>query len=235
MKKDLIIARWFENKNMTTENTTFGDVVPMVESIAEYYSANSVFVTKEFVMEYFNKMNFSDVYCFLEQYMIPTQGEVVTEGEKTADDTICQETPAKDTTPKNTGRRIKSYAEICHDKKKKVFTVHGIVKDRSKLGDSDMFTCSTHTPATAQMSEYTVVHIPNSEHKPLWIKNSDIGDKMTKDIRRRARWSFVWFYEKHLHFLNKSDLSLVVGAVSICNGELFWKRYGQDLTANEPL
>ena len=60
MKKDLIIARWFENKNMTTENTTFGDVVPMVESIAEYYSANSVFVTKELVMEYFNKMNFSD-------------------------------------------------------------------------------------------------------------------------------------------------------------------------------
>lgn len=46
MKKDLIIARWFENKNMTTENTTFGDVVPMVESIAEYYSANSVFHDK---------------------------------------------------------------------------------------------------------------------------------------------------------------------------------------------
>lgn len=235
MKKDLIIARWFENKNMTTENTTFGDVVPMVESIAEYYSANSVFVTKEFVMEYFNKMNFSDVYRFLEQYMIPTPGDVVTEGEKTVDDTICQETPAKDTTPKNTGRHIKSYAEICHDKKKKVFTVYGIVKDRSKLGDSDMFTCSMHTPATAQMSEYTVVHIPNSEYKPLWIKNSDIGDKMTNDIRRRARWSFIRFYEKHLHFLNKSDLSLVVGAVSICNGELFWKRYGQDLTANKPL
>ena len=235
MKKDLIIARWFENKNMTTENITFGDVVPMVESIAEYYSANSVFVTKEFVMEYFNKMNFSDVYCFLEQYMIPTLGKVVTEGEKAADDTICEETPAKDTTPKNTGRHIKSYAEICHDKKKKVFTVHGIVKDRSKLGDSDMFTCSTCTPATAQMSEYTVVHIPNSEYKPLWIKNSDIGDKMTKDIRRRARWSFVRFYEKYLHFFNKSDLSLAVGAVSICNGELFWKRYGQDLTANKPL
>ena len=235
MKKDLIIARWFENKNMTTENTTFGDVVPMVESIAEYYSANSVFVTKEFVMEYFNKMNFSDVYRFLEQYMIPTPGEVVTKGEKTTDDTICRETPVKDTNPKNTGRRIKSYAEICHDKKKKLFAVHGIVKDRSKLCDSDMFTCSTHTPATAQMSEYTVVHIPNSEYKPLWIKNNDIGDKMTKDIRRRARWSFVRFYEKYLHFLNKSDLSLVVGAVSICNGELFWKRYGQDLTANKPL
>ena len=235
MKKDLIIARWFENKNMTTENTTFGDVVPMVESIAEYYSANSVFVTKEFVMEYFNKMNFSDVYRFLEQYMIPTPREVVTEGEKTTDDTICRETPVKDTNPKNAGRHIKSYAEICHDKKKKVFTVYGIVKDRSKLGDSDMFTCSTHTPTTAQMSEYTVVHIPNSEYKPLWIKNNDIGDKMTKDIRRRARWSFVRFYEKYLHFLNKSDLSLVVGAVSICNGELFWKRYGQDLTANEPL
>lgn len=235
MKKDLIITKWFENKNMTTENATFGDVVPMIESIAEYYSANSVFVTKEFVMEYFNKMNFSDVYCFLEQYMIPASDEVVTEGEKTADDTTCQETPAKDTTPKNTGRHIKSYAELCHDKKKKVFTVHGIVKDRSKLGDSDMFTCSTCTPATAQMSEYTVAHIPNSEYKPLWIKNSDIGDKMTNDIKRRARWSFVRFYEKYPHFLNKSDLSLAVGAVSICNGELFWKRYGQDLTANEPL
>ena len=235
MKKDLIIARWFENKNMTTENTTFGDVVPMVESIAEYYSVNSVFVTKESVMEYFNKMNFADVCCFLEQYMIPTLGEVVTESEKAADDTICQETPAKDTSPKSTGRRIKSYAEICHNRKKKVFTVHGLVKDRSKLGDSDMFACSTCTPATAQMSEYTVVHIPNSEYKPLWIKNSDLGDKMTNSIKRRARWSFIWFYEKYLHFLNKSDLSLVVGAVSICKGELFWKRYGQDLTANKPL
>lgn len=149
MKKDLIIARWFENKNMTTENTTFGDVVPMVESIAEYYSANSVFVTKEFVMEYFNKMNFSDVHCFLEQYMTPTLGEVVTESEKTADDTICRETPAKDTTPKNTGRRVKSYAEICHDRKKKVFTIFGIGKDRSKLSNSDMFTCSTHPSYSA--------------------------------------------------------------------------------------
>ena len=235
MKKDLIIAKWFENKNMTTENITFGDVVPMVESIAEYYSANSVFVTKEFVMEYFNKMNFSDIYCFLEQYMTPTLGEVVTEGEKTADDTICRETPAKGPTPKSTGRRIKSYAEICHDRKKKVFTVHGLVKDRSKLSDSDMFTCSPYTPATAQMSEYTVAHIPNSEYKPLWIKNSDIGDKLTNDIKRRARWSFVRFYEKYPHFLNKGDLSLAVSAVSICNGELFWKRYGQDLTANKPL
>lgn len=232
MKKDLIIAKWFENKNMTTENTTFGDVVPMVESIAEYYSVNSVFVTKEFVMEYFNKMNLLEVCCFLEQYMIPALKEEVTEGEKAADDTIEQDTPTKDTTPKSTGRRIKSYAEICHDRKKKVFTVRGYVKDRSKLSDSDMFTCSMYAPSTERMSEYTVVHIPNSEYKPLWIKNSDLGDKMTNDIKRRARWSFVWFYEK---YLGKGDLSLTVNAVSICNGELFWKRYGQGLTAPNEL
>ena len=41
MKKDLIIARWFENKNMTTENTTFGDVVPMVHLPA---SSNNYFL-----------------------------------------------------------------------------------------------------------------------------------------------------------------------------------------------
>lgn len=229
MKKDIIIAKWFENKNMTTENTTFGDIVPMVESIAEYYSANSVFVTKEFVMEYFNKMNLLDVCCFLEKYMIHADG-IVTEGEKSADDTIEQETSAKDTDPKSTGRHIKSYYEMCHARKKKVFTVRGHVKDRSKLGDSDMFACSMYAPSTERMSEYTVVHIPNSEYKPLWIKNSDLGDKMTNDIKRRARWSFVRFYER---YLGKADPSLTVNVVSICNGELFWKRYGQGPTAEE--